>query len=69
VAAIQSGLATAAALDTVDNFLDTEIAAIKAKTDQLTFSVANTLDANLTHVNEVSITGNGQTGTEWGPGS
>lgn len=33
VAAIQSGLATAAALDTVDNFLDTEIAAIKAKTD------------------------------------
>lgn len=30
---LQSGLATAAALDTVDNFLDTEIAAIKAKTD------------------------------------
>jgi hypothetical protein len=68
-AAIQSGLATAAALDTVDNFLDTEIAAIKAKTDQLTFSVTNALDVNLTHVNETSITGNGQGGTEWGPGS
>lgn len=35
VAEIQSGLATAAALATVDDFLDTEIAAIKAKTDAL----------------------------------
>lgn len=32
---VQAGLATAAALDTVDNFLDTEIAAIKAVTDAL----------------------------------
>lgn len=32
---IQNGLATAAALDTVDNFLDTEIAAIKAVTDAI----------------------------------
>ncbi|MGE3835237.1 MAG: hypothetical protein AB7H43_10670, partial [Acidimicrobiia bacterium] len=35
VTEIQSGLATAAALTTVDDFLDTEIAAIKAKTDNL----------------------------------
>jgi hypothetical protein len=35
VTEIQNGLATAAALDTVDNFLDTEIAAIKAVTDKL----------------------------------
>lgn len=33
VAEIQSGLATAAALATVDDFIDTEVAAIKAKTD------------------------------------
>lgn len=33
VTEIQSGLATAAALDTVDNFLDTEIAAILAAVD------------------------------------
>jgi hypothetical protein len=32
---LQSGLATAAALDTVDNLIDTEVAAIKAVTDQL----------------------------------
>lgn len=35
VTEIQSGLATAAALAVVDDFLDTEIAAIKAKTDNL----------------------------------
>jgi hypothetical protein len=46
VTEIQSGLATAAALSTVDDFLDTEIAAIKTKTDQLTFTVANQIDAN-----------------------
>lgn len=36
VTEIQSGLATAAELATVAGYLDTEIAAIKAKTDQLT---------------------------------
>jgi hypothetical protein len=35
VTEIQTGLATAAALDTVDNLLDTEVAAIKAVTDKL----------------------------------
>ncbi len=43
------------------------IAAIKVKTDSLTFSVANTLDSNITYVNSVQVTGDGQTGTEWGP--
>lgn len=36
-----------AKIDTVDDFLDTEIAAIKAKTDQLTFTVANRVDAQV----------------------
>jgi hypothetical protein len=68
VAEIQSGLATAAALTTVDDFLDTEIAAIKAKTDQLTFGVANVLNANITHVNELAITGSGvEDSDEWRP--
>jgi hypothetical protein len=75
---IQSGLATAAALGTVDDFLDTEvasilaavdteIAAIKAKTDQLTFTVANMLDANVQVVNDVPVGGTGAVGDEWGP--
>lgn len=35
-----------AQLTAIDDYLDTEIAAIKAKTDQLTFTVANQVDAN-----------------------
>jgi hypothetical protein len=63
---LQSGLATAAALDTVDNFLDTEIAAIKAKTDSLTFTVAGQVDANIQAVNDTAIQGTGAVGTdEW----
>jgi hypothetical protein len=63
---LQSGLATAAALDTVDNFLDTEIAAIKAKTDSLTFTVAGQVDANIQYVNDTAIQGTGAVGTdEW----
>ena len=39
-------LATQASVNTIDDFLDTEIAAIKTKTDQLTFTVANQVDSN-----------------------
>jgi hypothetical protein len=53
IAEMQSGLATTTQLttveskiDTIDNFVDTEISAIKAKTDQLSFTVANQVDAN-----------------------
>jgi hypothetical protein len=55
-----------AKLDTIDDFLDTEVAAIKAKTDSLTFTVAGQVDANVQRINDVTITGNGQTGTEFG---
>lgn len=34
-------------LNTVAGYVDTEVAAIKAKTDQLTFTVANQIDANV----------------------
>jgi hypothetical protein len=77
VTEIQSGLATAAALATVDDFLDTEVAAIlaavdtevaaiKAKTDSLTFTQAGHVDANIQRINDVVITGDGGTGTEFG---
>lgn len=51
----QSGLATAAALATVDTVVD----AIQAKTDSLTFTQAGHVDANVQRVNDVAITGNG----------
>jgi hypothetical protein len=63
---IQSGLATAAALTTVDDFLDTEITAIKAKTDSLTFTVSGKVDANITHVRAAEIIENGSGTTNWG---
>ena len=39
--------ASQASLDTVDDFLDTEVAAIKAKTDQLVFTTANRVDSSV----------------------
>jgi len=44
-----------------------DVAAIKAKTDSLTFTVAGQVDANIQYVNDVEVTGDGQAGTEWGP--
>lgn len=46
---------------------NTSITAIKAKTDSLTFTVANKLDGNIRAVNGVTVTGTGATGTTWGP--
>lgn len=54
-------------LSAINDYLDTEVAAIKAKTDQLTFGVSGQVSANVTYVNSTQVTGNGQTGTEWGP--
>jgi hypothetical protein len=42
-----SSRATQTSLDTVDDFVDTEVAAIKAKTDQLTFSNPNAVDSSI----------------------
>jgi hypothetical protein len=42
-----SSRASQTSLDTLDDFVDTEVAAIKAKTDSLTFTVANQVDANI----------------------
>ena len=54
--------AVLAAVATVDGNVD----AIKAKTDSLTFTVAGQVDANIQSINDVTITGDGQVGTEFG---
>jgi hypothetical protein len=49
--------------------LDTQlsgVAAIKTKTDQLTFDEGNAVNANVTHVNDVEVGGDGGT-SPWGP--
>lgn len=58
---VVSTRASQTSLDTVATYVDTEVAAIKAKTDSLTFTVAGQVDANIQSVNDVAITGNGST--------
>lgn len=48
-----------AKVDTIDDFLDTEVAAIKAKTDGLIFTAAGYLDVNILKINGVTIIGDG----------
>lgn len=47
--------------------IKTDTAAIKAKTDDLTFTKANELDTNPQSINGATLTGDGTSGTEWGP--
>lgn len=54
-----TALATQTSVNTIDDFLDTEVAAIKAKTDQLVFTKANELDSNVQSINGVTIVGDG----------
>lgn len=56
-------------LDSTTGAIKTETAAIKAKTDLIFAGTGNSLAADIRYVNGVSVTGNGQAGTEWGPGS
>lgn len=62
-----SSRASQTSLDTLDDLVDTEVAAIKAKTDSLTFTVAGKVDANIEAVNAQNITGTGTTNDPWGP--
>jgi hypothetical protein len=43
------------------------IAAIQAKTDDLTFTVAGVIDANISYVNELPVNGAGTEADPWGP--
>lgn len=59
--------ATQTSVDALAGYVDTEVAAIKVKTDSLTFTVAGHVDANVQYVNDVVVTGTGAPGNEWGP--
>lgn len=58
-----SPLATSSALSSVAG----DATAIKAKTDQMTFTVTNRLDVNIRNVNGVGVTGAGVSGNYWRP--
>jgi hypothetical protein len=77
VADLPTNAELATALGTADDAVLTQIAlvktetdkiaSIKTKTDSLTFTVAGQVDANIESVNAVTVQGDGQPGTEWGP--
>lgn len=66
VAEIQSGLATQASVDAIDDLLDTEVAAIKAKTDSLTFTTAGMVDAAIKRVGDTTLSAGGTGGQGYG---
>ncbi len=66
VTEIQSGLATSAALAITTAFIDSEVADIKAQTDQLVF-VGGNLNANIKAVNSLAVDGAGTEADPWGP--
>jgi hypothetical protein len=54
------------AVGSVTGLTASDVGAIKAKTDSLTFTVASSVDANIQHVNDTVIQGTGAVGTdEW----
>ena len=61
---IQYGVTVTALSDTGVN---ERLTAIETKTGSLTFTVAGQVDANIQSVNDVTVTGTGATGNEWGP--
>lgn len=69
-AALRAALGLSAAnMDTQLGALATaaNLAAVKAKTDNLNFTVAGQVDSNIQYVNDVQVKGTGATGNEWGP--
>src|SRR5690606_14803950 len=67
-AGVRSAVGLASAnLDTQLGTIDNNVDAIKAKTDELTFTEAGAVDANVQYVNDTEVAGDGRPGTEWGP--
>lgn len=57
---------TVTTVGSVTGLTASDVGAIKAKTDSLTFTQAGHVDANVQRINDVVITGDGQVGTEFG---
>ena len=51
----------------VSGLTASDVGAIKTKTDSLTFTVANVIDANVKRVTDIAVTGTGTAGDPWGP--
>jgi hypothetical protein len=47
--------------------VSSDLTAVKAKSDKLTFDASNRVEANATAINDTALTGDGTSGTPWGP--
>lgn len=63
---VDTGTDIPATLSTIDGRLDTEIPAIKAQTDKLTFNAANAVKANVSHVIDDPVVSGSTKTTTWG---
>lgn len=57
----------AGSVASVTGLTASDVAAIKAKTDSLNFTVAGNVDANIQYVNDVQLQGVGTAGNSWRP--
>ncbi len=54
-------------INTKVDILQNAVDVVQAKTDGLTYTIPNVLDANIQYVNDVEVDGTGAEGNEWGP--
>lgn len=52
---------------TANTDVGSKVTAIKAKTDDLTFTVSKQVDVNIQSINDTEVVGDGETATPWGP--
>lgn len=64
---VDTGTTIPASLSAIAGYIDTEVSAIKAKTDSLTFTVSGQVDSNITYVNDVEVGGTGTDVDPWNP--
>lgn len=55
------------AVGSVTGLTASDVGAIKTQTDKFVFTVANQVRADVRYVNGTAVTGDGHSGTEWGP--
>lgn len=67
IATSQVVASVSGAVGSVTGLTASDVGAIKAKTDSLTFTVAGQVDSNVQYINDVQLQGDGTAGNPWAP--
>ncbi len=65
-AAVTTVASVSGSVGSVTGLTASDVGSIKTQTDKLAFTVTNQVDANMKSINQTTITGDGQPGTEFG---